>query len=157
MDGNTIWDMGTRAVKRATLDDVPFLVELAKECYPDRDLSDAPTWAANLISSVQGAIFFCGKSAITIAWQIEFWETNSLKRVADIMPVFSKAESDNPFALVRCYNAAFEWAKKHECHDVRFGSVEGARSRRNRGIDVFAAIAKRLGARPYGVTYIKEL
>ena len=159
MDGTNIAGIKNHAVKRASLADVPFLVALAQECYPERDLSDAPRWASNLISSPQGAIFFCGLTCVTAGWQIEFWEKNSGQRVAEILPAFSIAESGNPWALMKCYSAAFEWAKEAGCYGVRFGSTEGARTsgRRDRGFDVFASIAKRLGARPHGVTYIKEL
>lgn len=141
------------AVRRATVEDVPRLVELAQVRYPAHDLSGASSWASGLITSPHGAIFTCGDSVVTVGWQYEFWRPND--RVADVLPMYGSAS--NPWDTINALKAAVEWAKNQSCYAIRFGSTDGAMSHQDRGFDLFAPFAKRLRAKLFGVTYIIDL
>lgn len=140
-------------VRRATVDDIPRLVELAQARYPKHNLSAAPAWAANLLTSPNGAIFTCGDSVVTVGWQYEFWRPTD--RVADVLPMYGSASS--PWDTLNTLKAAIEWAKEQGCYAIRFGSTDGAMSHQDRGVDLFAPFAKRLRAKLFGITYILEL
>lgn len=142
--------------RRATLEDVPFLVSLARICYPDRALEHAAEWAERLIKAPEGAIFFCSLSCVTVAWQSEFWEEDG-RRVADVLPAFSYASASDPLALLKCYRAAIAWARGEGCYGVRFGSSLGARAKGRDETDLFKSMAQRLGAKRWGVTYMVEV
>lgn len=142
------------SVRRATVEDVPRLVELARRRYNAYGLEKAAEWATKLISSPYGAIFFSGDSAVVVAWTIEFWRPN--ERVADIVEMYGPEIVTNPWDTFKALKAAIAWAKEQGCYAVRFGTVDGAQAKGPRGIDVLAPFAKRLRAKPFGVSYILE-
>jgi len=73
--------------------------------------------------------------------------------------MFGKPDHANPLGVYGALVGAVEWAKDNGCYGIRFGCSEGATNGAHsdrRGLDLFEPFAKRLGARLWGKTYIKE-
>lgn len=141
-------------VYRATAEDIPFLVGIAQQAYAGYDLAEASAWAANIIKSDRAAIFFSGQAVAVVAYQVEFWRKG--ERIADVLPFFSIKNPSDPWAAYRVLKAACAWAQEQGCYACRFGSSLGKSNSTAGGLDLFAPFAKRMGATPWGTTYIKE-
>ena len=143
----------------ATRADIPFLADLARECYPTHDLRLAEVWAERVISAPNADFIIIGEAVCTVSYQVEMW--NPSARIADVLPMFGKPDPDNPMGVYTALKAASEWAKNNNCYGLRFGSSKGAmggpNSEARDETDLFAPFAKRLGAEKWGVTYMMEL
>lgn len=151
-DGNFI---SPAQARHAVESDILFLVELAKEKYTDYTLEQAETWARAVLKMRNVAIFVCGESVACVAWQLEFWRPT--ERVADVLPMFGRTNSHDPWAQYKVLKAACQWAASQGCYAIRFGASIGAKAKRHEGVDLFKPFARRLGAKPFGITYIVEL
>lgn len=143
------------AVRRVSAEDVAPLVDLARACYPGYTLDRAREWAFAVLALPNVAAFVSGEAVAMVSWQIEMWRPD--ERVADLLPFFSKPSSDNPWGAMRVFRAVCDWAKEQGCYAIRFGSARDVKYHLANQIDVFAILAKRIGAAPVGFTYIKEL
>jgi hypothetical protein len=140
--------------RRATVEDVPFIVALAHQCYPQFALELGEAWTAKVISLPNVAVFIAGNAVAIVAWQCEFWRPT--ERVADVLPLFGQPTPENPLGVYTVLKAAAEWAEAQGCYGIRFGSSTGAHAGARDPTDLMQPLAKRLGAKPWGVTYIKE-
>lgn len=142
--------------RKATMQDIPFIVSLARASYPQYPLEHGEAFVQRIIAHPNAAMMVCGEAVATVSAQAEFWAPNAL--VADVLPMFGHPSKDNPLGTYKALVAASDWAKDLGCYGIRFGSSVGAHSadsRRN-GVDLMETFARRMGAYPWGVTYMKE-
>jgi len=140
--------------RKATVSDIPFMAALAREQYPQFTLENAEAWAAKVMALPNAAMFICGEAVSTVAAQKEFWSPDAW--VADILPTFGRPTPENPLGTYKTLCAAAEWAKHSGCYGVRFGSSVGALSKSRGAVDLMEPFAKRMGAHPWGLTYMLE-
>lgn len=142
--------------RQATFDDIPFIAELGRECYPQYALRGAEEWLAKVMSFPGAAVFIADQAVATVACQREFWNPNGV--VSDVLPMFGKPSEDNPLGVYTALMAAIEWSKDQGCYGTRFGSSVGALSpgHERNSVDLMEVFARRMGAHPWGLTYMKE-
>lgn len=142
--------------RKATMEDIPFIVSLARRSYPEYTLADAEAWTAKIISLPNAAMFVCGDAVATVAAQCEFWNPGAL--VSDVLPMFGHPTKDNPLGVFKALSAAADWSRDIGCYGMRFGSSIGAYAS-NAGrpsSELMEPFARRMGAYHWGSTYMKE-
>src|SRR5579859_6279391 len=155
MDGSNL--RGRALARSATQDDVPWIVELAKQCYPGYDFQYLARALEIAIRGGWPAVLICGGHVGVVWKQVELWRPND--PVADLGPVFGRTNSEDQGQLRRLHQKALDWAKENGCYILRWGSTvdlvngdDGAG-----GLDLFAPFAKRYGGKDYGKTYYWDL
>lgn len=153
MNGYALCAGARVAPRRATLEDVPLLLHLFKEKYPGYSVEASEAWGRAVIGLPHVAFFICGQSVGIVAYQTEFWRP--LERIADLVQLYGRPEPGDPWASYRVLKACIAWAKEEGCYAIRFGSTIDPIGIAG-GVDRLAAFAKRLKAKPWGMTYAVE-
>lgn len=133
--------------------DITTVAALARELYPAFNLSLAEKYIEKIVGLPVAAMFICDQAVAIVASQTEFWHPAP---VADVLPLFGRPTKANPLGVYTPLKACIAWARENGCHAIRFGSSIGAEAKHRDPTDAFAIFAKRLGAKPFSVTYIKE-
>lgn len=144
-------------VRVAKLDDIPFILSLARKCYPTFNLTHAEAYTRTVISMPAAAVFMiCGNAAASVVCSYELWFPDM--KIASIGPLFGIPDPSNNLGTYRIVKAAIQWAKNVGCSDVRLSSEVGAsRPHGGRQLDIFAVTAKRLGMELRKVEYSVSL
>lgn len=133
-------------IRRASLDDLPWLMGLAEQAYPpeiyDRDAATA--WTRSLLTS-PACLFLRGERAAMVAIVKSFPYAPTVK-AGYFLPVASLGSSGRE--LVKMTAMVLDWAKGEGAKDFYFAAVNG--------VD-FGPLAKRFGGVPSSPSYVVSL
>lgn len=127
-------------IRRATLDDAPFLLELAREKYPARQVDLAANWLKWCIESPDRLVLIGPNSAgiAQVQWNYGF------ERRARLDALAARPTTGAALEALRIVRLMIDWAKQQ-------GAVGSFRLDADTGVD-FGPFAKRLGGRPVTMT-----
>ena len=120
-------------IRQATLDDIPFIMELAKEKYPTRDVEKAAPWAAWCIKNPDRLVLV-GPSSMGCA-QVDWRYGHECKARLDVLA----ARPGPIWEALRMLRLMLNWARQK-------GAIGNFILDANTGID-FGPFAERLGGK----------
>ena len=127
-------------IRRASLDDMPFIIGMAKEKYPARQIEQGIPWMEWCIGSPERLVLV-GPNSVGVAqvdWRYGFERRGRLDMLA------SRPQASAPWEAFRMVRMMLAWAKEQ-------GAQGTFRLYADTGID-FGPFAKRLGGEPVTLT-----
>ena len=127
-------------IRRASLDDMPFIIGMAKEKYPARQIEQGIPWMEWCIGSPERLVLV-GPNSVGVAqvdWRYGFERRGRLDMLA------SRPQAGAPWEAFRMVRMMLAWAKEQ-------GAQGTFRLDADTGID-FGPFAKRLGGEPVTLT-----
>ena len=127
-------------IRRASLDDMPFIIGMAKEKYPARQIEQGIPWMEWCIGSPERLVLV-GPNSVGVAqvdWRYGFERRGRLDMLA------SRPQASAPWEAFRMVRMMLAWAKEQ-------GAQGTFRLDADTGID-FGPFAKRLGGEPVTLT-----
>lgn len=122
-------------IRRATLDDVPALIEFGRTAYPGRPIEQAAPWLAWYIQNPDRLVLI----GLSSAGAAQVTTDYGLERRARLSLLAAKPVPGAVFESLRILRAMVDWAKEK-------GAVGTFRVDSGTGVD-FGSFAKRLGGR----------
>ena len=127
-------------IRRTSLDDMPFIIGMAKEKYPARQIEQGIPWMEWCIGSPERLVLV-GPNSVGVAqvdWRYGFERRGRLDMLA------SRPQASAPWEAFRMVRMMLAWAKEQ-------GAQGTFRLDADTGID-FGPFAKRLGGEPVTLT-----
>lgn len=96
------------------------MLSRAVDAYPAFDVGNTALWLHLNLANPAVGMFLNDHAVAIVSWQMPFFWPERMAKLN-----FFYSDRRHPWAAVRCFKAALDWARSEQCKELTFDAITG--------------------------------